>query len=265
MHGRAFAPHRHDVYTLGVTLNGVQSFDYRGEARHSQPGELFILHPDELHDGRAGTDAPFRYRALALRPDELQAALDGRPLPFIETGQCVDPELTALLCSLLEDFDHALDPLEWKDALSALGERLCALAGAPVAETRPDDRACEIARDLIHERLDGQVCMEELEAATGACRYALSRDFRRLFGVSPYRYWMLRRLDRVRERLVEGAPLAHTAYACGFSDQAHLTRQFKSAYGLTPNAWRRLVRTRLHDRSIKPGPGSLPRLDKQPV
>jgi AraC-like DNA-binding protein len=76
---------------------------------------------------------------------------------------------------------------------------------------------------------------------------------------------MLRRLDRVRERLVEGAPLAHTAYACGFSDQAHLTRQFKSAYGLTPRAWQRLVRTRLHDRSIKPGPGSLPRLDKQPV
>jgi hypothetical protein len=36
-----------------VTERGVQGFDYRGRSDVSLPGEVVILHPDELHDGRA--------------------------------------------------------------------------------------------------------------------------------------------------------------------------------------------------------------------
>jgi AraC-like ligand binding domain len=30
LHGRAFAPHRHDTYAIGITLAGVQRFRFRG-------------------------------------------------------------------------------------------------------------------------------------------------------------------------------------------------------------------------------------------
>ena len=50
-----FAPHRHDSYAIGVTLRGVQSFGYRGTTEHSEAGCAFVIHPDEKHDGRAGT------------------------------------------------------------------------------------------------------------------------------------------------------------------------------------------------------------------
>ncbi|QIG53125.1 hypothetical protein G6N82_02215 [Altererythrobacter sp. BO-6] len=49
--GAAFSPHRHDTYTVAVTMAGVQTFNYRGEMRYSLPGQVLILHPDELHDG----------------------------------------------------------------------------------------------------------------------------------------------------------------------------------------------------------------------
>ena len=52
--GPAFARHRHDTYAIGVTETGVQTFDYRGRVERSCPGEVFVLHPDEMHDGRAG-------------------------------------------------------------------------------------------------------------------------------------------------------------------------------------------------------------------
>ena len=79
--GRAFAPHRHDTYTFALTLEGVQSFDYRGACRHSLPGELVVLHPDELHDGQAGTEYGFCYRGINIAPTALLAPLDGRPCP----------------------------------------------------------------------------------------------------------------------------------------------------------------------------------------
>jgi hypothetical protein len=49
--GEAYAPHRHDTYSIGYTIHGVQSFDYRGARSDSMPGQVIVLHPDEIHNG----------------------------------------------------------------------------------------------------------------------------------------------------------------------------------------------------------------------
>ena len=61
--GAAFSPHRHDTYTVALTMAGVQTFNYRGATRHSLPGQVLILHPDEIHDGHCSDEAGFSYRA----------------------------------------------------------------------------------------------------------------------------------------------------------------------------------------------------------
>ena len=81
----------------------------------------------------------------------------------------------------------------------------------------------------------------ELEAVTGLARYALARHFRACLGTSPYRYLVMRRLDRARALIASGSPLCDAALAAGFADQSHLTRHFKRAYGLAPGRWRALA------------------------
>src|SRR5919199_2824138 len=86
--GRGFATHRHDTYAVGVTDMGVQTFDYRGSVERSLRGEVTVLHPDERHDGRAGTEAGFGYRIVYVAPRHIGAAVQtlvGRPiaLPFV--------------------------------------------------------------------------------------------------------------------------------------------------------------------------------------
>ena len=60
--GHAYHTHRHDTYAIGLTVSGVQAFDYRGAAEISTPGKVVVLHPDERHDGHAGTEEGFGYR-----------------------------------------------------------------------------------------------------------------------------------------------------------------------------------------------------------
>src|SRR5437867_9911716 len=62
--GEAYQKHRHDTYAIGVTDSGVQVFDYRGSVHASTPGQVVVLYPDEVHDGRAGTDEGFGYRIV---------------------------------------------------------------------------------------------------------------------------------------------------------------------------------------------------------
>src|SRR3981081_4959279 len=53
-HGYAYDWHRHDTYAVGVTLEGVQTFDCHRATYNSLPGQVIVLHPDEPHNGRAG-------------------------------------------------------------------------------------------------------------------------------------------------------------------------------------------------------------------
>lgn len=105
-----------------------------------------------------------------------------------------------------------------------------------------DYRAAERARDYIHEFLTQPISLDELERVSGRDRWSLSRDFRALYGTSPYRYLTLRRLDRVRHLLLGGSVPSDAALIAGFADQSHMTRQFKQAYGLSPGHWLRLIR-----------------------
>src|SRR5919199_2095169 len=82
--GRGFAPHRHDTYGIAVTDLGVQTFDYRGGLRRSLPGQVTVLHPDEKHDGRAGTAGGVGYRIVYVAPPPINAPGRGitrRPAP----------------------------------------------------------------------------------------------------------------------------------------------------------------------------------------
>lgn len=246
--GVAFAPHRHDTYTIGVTLSGVQSFSYRGAERSSCPGQMVILHPDEQHDGRAGDDGAFCYRAAYIAPTDIQGVLKGQTLPFVEGGVSTDVRLHRAVAALLQDYERPLTSLQYQDALYDLAIALQEAAGSSVVIKRANCEAASDARDYIEANLLGRFSLEDLERETGHCRWQLSRDFRAMFGTSPYRYLTLRRLDQARRMMRDGAAIASVAHDCGFSDQSHFGRVFKQTYGLTPKAWLAAV-GRAHDHS----------------
>jgi AraC-like DNA-binding protein len=47
----------------------------------------------------------------------------------------------------------------------------------------------------------------------------------------------MRRLEKARGMIGSGRSLVDIALETGFSDQAHFTRHFKKAHGMTPGRW----------------------------
>ncbi len=239
--GHAFDPHRHDTYAVGVTLDGVQSFRYRGAAQHSVPGQVFVLHPDEIHDGHAGTSAGFRYKILYVEPRAIREALSEArcPLPFVREAVSSNGRLAAAIMPALDDLGRALEELHRDQIILDLAEAL-AESDPSVARRKLSARhwrAVGKVRDFLDANVRKVVSSAELEAVAGLSRYAVARHFRACLGTSPYRYLVMRRLDRVRSLIRRGAALADAALSCGFADQSHMTRHFKKAYGMSPGRW----------------------------
>lgn len=239
--GHGYDMHRHDTYAIGRTLEGVQSFKYRNSMKHSLPGGTIILHPDELHDGHAGTEIGFHYRMVYIQPSLIQKILGGKPLPFIDGGLSTDPRLYAASHVLLHSFE-CIHPLEEDDTIFDLAHAMATVAGVKSSRKYIDYRATELARIYLLDHLDHIVTLDELEQVSGQDRWRLSRDFRALFGTSPYRYTMLRRLELVRELIIKGIPLVQASLIAGFTDQSHMAKNFKKTYGRTPKHWLNVIK-----------------------
>lgn len=243
--GNGFAPHRHDTYAIGLTLAGVQTFRYRGEERASLPGQIIVIHPDELHDGGAGTERGLRYRMIYIPPemiaDALQTAGHFAVLPFVASPVFSDPDFQRDLIEALDDIDTEMGAFKRDSLLADLAGGLCRRAdngkSDATAVNRPALRQCS---EYLRECCGKPVQMKHLEGIAHMDRFTLSRQFRTAFGTSPHRYLIMRRLDRVKSALALGGSLAEAAAESGFADQSHMTRHFKRAYGMTPSHWRRL-------------------------
>ena len=238
----AFEPHRHDTYAIGITTSGVQTFRYQGTRRVCLPGQLHILHPDETHDGAAGTTDGFGYRILYIAPELVRDALDGCALPFVADPVQEPTPATRLVASLLADIDEPISDLGRVEIAATLADTLRSLSGRP--DHRPvriDLTAVELARDYLAAHAREQTPASTLEQVTGTDRFTLARHFRRAFGTSPDRYRTMRRLALARAAIENGLPLAQAAAQAGFADQSHMTRQFKRTYGLTPARWTALT------------------------
>ena len=92
-------------------------------------------------------------------------------------------------------------------------------------------------------RSAGDVAIAELAADVGWSRKQLAERFREQVGLPPKVVARLLRFRRAVALIEAGRPLAEVAATCGYYDQAHLNRDFRSLAGYTPGQYLRSQET----------------------
>ena len=94
--------------------------------------------------------------------------------------------------------------------------------------------------DFIEANLHEPFSLDDMAALFGMGVWTFNRHLRRSVGQPAHAYVQSRRIDRACRLLKDGRlPLKEIAAACGFADQAHMTRAFRSKLGVTPGQYRK--------------------------
>ena len=171
---------------------------------------------------RAGT-------ARALLPDASIALLTDRMTSFGTFFDDTDGDLES----------HVLSPADDREGLTRLDDWISARV------TNADDPKIRLAATVVEHIARDSDVMTAGQAAewSGLTIRQLQRLFRDYVGVSPK--WVIRRhrLQETAVRLERGetASLARLAVELGYSDHAHLSRDFKIATGRSPSDFAREV------------------------
>ncbi|MEN1727614.1 MAG: AraC family transcriptional regulator [Pseudomonadota bacterium] len=93
--------------------------------------------------------------------------------------------------------------------------------------------------DYISNHFGQSVVVEDLASEAQLSTSHFSHLFKQTIGTSPMQFVAAYRVEQAKKRLAkQGEPMIDIAMACGFSDQAHFSRQFKRLTGLSPSKYR---------------------------
>lgn len=99
------------------------------------------------------------------------------------------------------------------------------------------------AIDYIHAHLDRDLSLVEIAQVINISPTYFASLFKRATGISPHKYVVQQRVEQAKLLLSKtDLTIADIALQVGFSNQSHLTRQFKRFTGVTPKRFAKIIR-----------------------
>jgi AraC-like DNA-binding protein len=171
-------------------------------------------------------DGPAGVAAIRLRPAAARTLLGFSLLEV--SGRFVDLELIYPSARRLRD---------------RLGEATSDLERVRALEGWLNDMACPSPRRQVEAvaaailRTGGRAPIDVVAERSGTSLRQLERQFREDVGLTPKTFSRIVRLQAALRCVRQGSALTDVALACGFYDQAHMTRDFRELASMSPGAW----------------------------
>lgn len=237
------------LYRQGVTPM-QRRFDGAWSKEHCAPGDVSLLTRSQTSHWQwtADIDVTHIYLTPTLMSKVAEAVMD-RTIIDVRLRDILkiqDPVISSSVAELAAEAAHPglggslyVEALATQMAVRLLRQYSSVQSREPRRQGRLTPVQFNRLTEYIEDHLAESLSLEELAQTVSLSTWHFLRRFRDKFGVAPHAYVIDRRVARAKLLLHQGAiPIKEVAQRCGFSDQAHMTRTFRSRLGVTPSSLR---------------------------
>ncbi len=234
-----FDPHFHSTFSIVALKRGAAEVRSARWSETAREGDVFFFNPYEVHSACCSEDDA-EYETFYPSKEYLT-----RCLGIARSHEPLHIQ-TAILkrCSATNDLIEALNaPAVEGKLIEVLLRRM--LAGCVFSTDSADESPGALVRraiTLIRKNSTRAMRTEVIARELGVHKSHLVRAFSNAVGMAPQTYMRQVRVAKSRELISEGSKLSEVALMLGFSDQAHLTREFKKVFGVPPGVLSRDLR-----------------------
>ena len=233
-----FAPHEHTTWTIGWIVAGANDFRRERQSYCAPAGTMCVVNPAEVHTGGG---KQMSYWCLMPSTELLHLAFpDTEPDALCSARTVVDDPVALKAAYQLFTLPPMGDDLLTPQVGGVVLLRSLLGRGSrdPAKGRSCGPGALARATEYLQDNLERQVQLAELSHVSGVSAFQLCREFASRLHLSPGAFIRSRRVARAQELIRAGEDLSSVAASCGFADQAHMTRLFRTVVGCTPAQWR---------------------------
>lgn len=242
--------HTHNCTELFYCLSGSGQFNITGQLHPVEPDDLVIVNPQVEHTEVSYNANPLEYIVLGISGIEF---LFGTAEASYTRMSCRDnrEQIRFLLKELLQEIDQNMDGCETicQDLLEIL---LLWLVRANMLSLRACDipshagsKECAAIKRYMDENFKKNLTLDQLAAIAHINKYYLAHSFQKEYGVSPISYLGQRRIEESKYLLCNtNHSLSQISELLGFSSPSYFSQCFHKAEGVSPNSYRRQMRSR---------------------
>jgi AraC family transcriptional regulator len=242
---------RDDSHTLSLYVSGGES-SYRKDQRDRKgaPGTLCLM--PQGHESRWHINGEIEFVHLYFTDQMLKnyaAAHFKTDVRFIELRDLIyqqDPTLYRLFQAYASIGDGAalVSPLRAEEIICQLMHHLILhyngfKVRAQVIKGGLSPQHMSRVSTMVQDCLAQKLSLEKLSDAVNLSPFHFARMFKHSFGESPAVYITRQRINQVKRELQSNLSLAEVSTLVGFSQQSHMTKNFKKITGMTPGEYRK--------------------------
>jgi AraC family transcriptional regulator len=230
--------HENPFFTLGI-LGNCREINKR-EILECSPDTLVFHNCQEAHCNTK-SDGISRQFQLELSPDwcrKFEVRLDKLP----NSSKILNPNIKLLFYNIYKE-SKLFDDTSNLTIDALLLQTFETMRGVESVSASVKPRWTKKIDEILHENFDQSLTLQKLSDELNLHWAHLSRDFPRYFRCNFSEYVRKIRVEKSLSLLRnKSLSLTEIAILCGFADQSHFIRTFKTFHGITPKAFRKIIK-----------------------
>lgn len=226
------------------------------EVNRVQKNEAVLLHCGNYIYKTIATDNPSNYESLAIHfdKDSLKKIYEKDIPSFLKSTVKETPEIVKLKANKLID-RYVKDLLYYFENPFLVNDDILILKLKEIIlllmQTQYAKQVSEILshlyspsqasfKEIIEANIFSDFNNEELAMLTNRSLTSFKREFKHLYGLTPTKYIMHRRIEAAKQLLeVSSKSIGEIAFETGFKDLSHFSKLFKGKVDVSPSNYRK--------------------------